>query len=163
MPARKGRHFLSYGDGILERFKTNVDGLSLGRCEVHESTADAPVGLIDHSRLDHDGVVLRGQAQGDIGNLAHSQFGFQVEFKEKSAKADVGNDDGILDTDNFGLKMKFKPGKGSSFHLNISCFSANIDHTCMIAPGTNLNMMLQVPFYILSSISDSSEVLNLLF
>lgn len=63
---------LSDRDGILERFKTFVDGFSLGRCEVHKSAADAPVGLIDHPRLDHDGVVLCGQAQGDIGNLAHS-------------------------------------------------------------------------------------------
>ena len=135
-PFGSANFVLSDGDGILECFKTLVDGFSLSGCEVHESAADAPVGLIDHSRLDHDGVVLRGQAQGDIGNLAHSQFGFQVEFKEKPAKADVGNGDGILDTDNFGLTMKFKPGIGSSFHLDINRFSANIDHTCMLAPGT---------------------------
>jgi hypothetical protein len=132
MPARTRRHFLSDGQGVLECFKTIVDGFSLGGSEVHEGAADPAFGLIDHSGLDTDGVIFRGQVQGDVGNLAHFQLGFQSEFKEKPAKTDVRDSDRLFNADDTGSAMKIKPGVGSSFRCNFNISSVNVDHICLI-------------------------------
>ena len=97
-----GSENLIYGEGSLECFKAVVDGFPLVGSEIYEGTPDTPFVLIDHPRFDQRGLVFRGQIQGHIGNLAHFQLGLQFDFKEKSAQADIGDGDRILNADDFG-------------------------------------------------------------
>ena len=124
---------LSDGQGILECFKTVVDGFSLTGREVDEGASDPPFGLIDHPRLDPDGIVFCGQANGDVGDLAHFQFRCQIEFKEKPTKADIGDVHGIFNTDNLGCAMELKPWIRPSLTLDVYMLFADIDHAYLIA------------------------------
>jgi hypothetical protein len=110
-----------------------VDGFSLTGGEVDEGASDAPFGLIDHPRLDPDGIVFRGQAEGDVGDLAHFQLRRQIEFKEKPTKADVGDVNGIFNTDNLGCAMELKPWKCPSLSLDVYILFADIVHTYLLA------------------------------
>ena len=126
--------------GILEGLKTIVDDFSLTGSEVDERASDAPFGLIDHPRLDPDGIVFCGQADGDVGDLAHFQFRRQIELKEKPTKADVGDVHGIFNTDNLGCAMELKPWKRPSLTLDVYILFADIDHAYLIASLPKLSV-----------------------
>ena len=141
---------LSDGEGVLECFKTIVDGFSLAGGEVDEGASDAPFGLIDHPRLDPEGIVFRGQADGDVGDLAHFQFRCQIELKEKPSEADVGDVHGIFNTDNLGCAMKRKSWKRPSLSLDVYILFADIGHAYLIASLSEIERFKFSAYYFCS-------------